>query len=365
MLQTKLNLLLNLTLAAILALGLVFNAYAADLRPNHLYRISGNGLSEDSYILGTVHSLLFDYYQDSVIGFRQALQQAKHIMTEKINYVSGDTLKYKEELRIIVKDMLGQADARKRFTVMPTECNYTKLYTPAQLELVKNIFRKYLGNSGAMLLRDNLPLYAWDRFRSSYKHKAVFKTAKRKTMNELCKLDANLVDTKLCHIGKTEKGNTQLDEEDTPGNAMQKRDSLIYTSFSVKEQAYILYRYVKYLNEHPEAIQEDTNDRYSQAYRDQDFELFDQLANDIHHYHSIAFRVEIFPDEISDKLCSVAKAALRFIKEDRTILWIPKIEETIQKYPTLIAMGVNHLIGDEGTLQLLRDKGYTVEPVQY
>ena len=345
-----------------LLIGTSTNIHAAEQIQSLLYKISGNGLTEDSYILGTMHTLPFAYYQDSVKGFCHALQQAKHIMTEKIQYVSGDSLEYMKELEVIVKSINERAERRKQVTTMPFECNYTKLFTPIQLELIKKVFRKYLGEGGAMFLRDNLPLYAWERFCASYNLKSVFKSIKGKSMGELCQLDANRIDTKLCHIGRTEKAYTQLDDENTPDIASHKEDSLIYSSFSIREQADVLYQYIKYLSEHPETDPNALIKQQSQTYREQNFQLFSQLvARD---RHCFMFHAELLSDELSYKLEKVTKAALRFILEDRNISWIPKIEGTIKKSSTLIAMGYNHLIGDEGVLQLLRDNGYTLEPVR-
>ena len=345
-----------------LFIGTSSSLQAAEQIQSHLYKISGNGLSEDSYILGTVHTFPFGYYQDSVKGFSHALQQAKHIMTETVYHISGDSLEYMKETEAIMKLKREQAKVHALFTKMPIECNYTKLYTPSQLEFIKKVFRKYLGEGGAMLLRDNLPLYAWERFCASYNAKSVIESMKGKSFGELCQLDANLIDIKLCHIGITKKAYTQLDEENTQIIVMQKEDSLIYSSFTVRVQADILYQYVKYLSEHPGTDPNDLTKQHTQAYREQNFQLYNQLA--YRNRNSIMFHAELLSNELSCKLDKITKAASRYLVEDRNISWIPKIEDTINKGSTLIAKGCDHLIGDEGVLQLLRDKGYTLEPVR-
>ena len=44
--------------------------------------------------------------------------------------------------------------------------------------------------------------------------------------------------------------------------------------------------------------------------------------------------------------------------------WMEKIEMTLPVQSVLIAVGAAHLLGPEGLIQLLRDRGYTVEPVK-
>lgn len=43
--------------------------------------------------------------------------------------------------------------------------------------------------------------------------------------------------------------------------------------------------------------------------------------------------------------------------------WIPVITQHIKKQPVFIAVGAGHLAGEMGVIQLLRNEGYTVEPI--
>jgi len=44
--------------------------------------------------------------------------------------------------------------------------------------------------------------------------------------------------------------------------------------------------------------------------------------------------------------------------------WIPVMEEMMAETPTFFAVGAGHLAGDEGVIALLREAGYTLEPVK-
>jgi uncharacterized protein YbaP (TraB family) len=48
---------------------------------------------------------------------------------------------------------------------------------------------------------------------------------------------------------------------------------------------------------------------------------------------------------------------------NRNASWIPIIENLMKKEAAFIAVGAAHLGGDKGVLNLLRDKGYTIEPI--
>ncbi|GAB3525005.1 TraB/GumN family protein [Emticicia fontis] len=48
---------------------------------------------------------------------------------------------------------------------------------------------------------------------------------------------------------------------------------------------------------------------------------------------------------------------------ERNIKWMPKIEQMIKKHITVIAVGAGHLAGEKGLIGLLQAKGYTLTPV--
>ncbi len=48
---------------------------------------------------------------------------------------------------------------------------------------------------------------------------------------------------------------------------------------------------------------------------------------------------------------------------DRNLEWMPKIEKMIHDKPAFIAVGITHLEGEQGLLQLMRNKGYLLKPI--
>jgi len=48
----------------------------------------------------------------------------------------------------------------------------------------------------------------------------------------------------------------------------------------------------------------------------------------------------------------------------RNLEWLPKIAKMINSKPSFIAVGVSHLEGEKGLLNLLKEKGYTLSPLR-
>jgi uncharacterized protein YbaP (TraB family) len=53
-----------------------------------------------------------------------------------------------------------------------------------------------------------------------------------------------------------------------------------------------------------------------------------------------------------------------FFVNQRNRNWAEKLDKLMPEKSCLVCVGVAHLSGEKGLLQLLRDRGYTVEPVQ-
>jgi hypothetical protein len=49
--------------------------------------------------------------------------------------------------------------------------------------------------------------------------------------------------------------------------------------------------------------------------------------------------------------------------DDRNIKWLPQIEELMKEQPTFFSFGAVHLAGEKGLINLLKEKGYKVDPV--
>ena len=62
--------------------------------------------------------------------------------------------------------------------------------------------------------------------------------------------------------------------------------------------------------------------------------------------------------------CDATPAEMAALLDNRNIQWAEILPEKMQEAPAFIAVGALHLPGDNGVINLLRQKGYQVEPIQ-
>lgn len=77
-----------------------------------------------------------------------------------------------------------------------------------------------------------------------------------------------------------------------------------------------------------------------------------------HSYKQISFDYQLDEKDPEEK-SAISKQTVK----ERNQTWIPAIEEKMLKYNCLIAVGAYHLRYETGVIALLRNQGYTVEPV--
>ena len=88
----------------------------------------------------------------------------------------------------------------------------------------------------------------------------------------------------------------------------------------------------------------------------------------INNYNNLVrfYKVEQNLDKIQEEILKATNRSQEFQKayyNSRNEVWSGKISEMISKDAAFIAIGATHLAGDQGVLQLLKDKGYTLSAV--
>ncbi|UTN05097.1 TraB/GumN family protein [Flavobacterium bizetiae] len=71
--------------------------------------------------------------------------------------------------------------------------------------------------------------------------------------------------------------------------------------------------------------------------------------------------MDVFNDLASEKVMS--KNAKKWILDDRNKDWVETMGGMMKKESLFVAVGVGHLAGESGVINLLRKAGYKVKPV--
>lgn len=82
-----------------------------------------------------------------------------------------------------------------------------------------------------------------------------------------------------------------------------------------------------------------------------------QLVIDYKAQNLTALAKNLEEDEVDDQTLKIK------LLDKRNNNWIPKIKSAIQDKTCFIAVGAGHLVGENGLINLLKEQGYTVEPI--
>ncbi|MGL4804814.1 MAG: TraB/GumN family protein [Bacteroidales bacterium] len=282
-----------------------------------LWKISGNGLQHDSYLFGTMHKVNRTFL-DSISGFRQAFIAAKQIAIEH------DIFTIDSNSSSLSKEML------KDYIFMPKDTTYSMLYSSVDFQFIDSILRQYT------------PDYA--KFKPEFWgniHTSI-------VANEEVDNIQSTLDRFILLIGY--QNNKVIHFMETIESIIQKKiesDSLGY-ALSLQYQADDLLNALKY----PDNLRSFMK-QMKQTYLKQELS---QLSSD-----SLVKHIGL---ENSSELDHFIQQTFSIIIDTRNKEWIGKIISMIQEDSSLIAVGAGHLPGVNGLISLLRDQGYSVEPIR-
>jgi uncharacterized protein YbaP (TraB family) len=273
-----------------------------------LWKISGNGLEQPSYLLGTFHILSYTFL-DSIPGLYEAFKTANQFVCET-NSSSLDKSKYLSDI------------------MMPKDTTYKDLLSAEDLLLLDSVLVRYFKvNSEQMNIS---PFYL-----------TVFITMGSIEGLQVYRNPENLMDIYLNKVATENKYTViELDEEDLM--------SRILSPYSLKKQADGLMSYIKY------PIMREIQEKMKVAYLQQDLIRTTQIYN---HLKEVLNAMNV------NELDSTQPMDDYFL-DGRNKIWMEKLPSIIQKAPSFIAVGALHLVRESGLINQLQKMGYTVEPVK-
>ncbi|MBR3303537.1 MAG: TraB/GumN family protein [Bacteroidales bacterium] len=300
-------------LLLVVVYSIAFCSIQPKLENSLLWKISGNGLTEDSYLFGTNHGV-HNSFLDSVPGFWNAFLSAKTIVVELDVTSQSNRHSFVEVLN-------------KEEILLPKDSTYKVLYNTEDYKLVDDYMNAH--GFGHLSGIDAKP--ALMNMVISF---MMLNGATQKVNN---KSEMNMEPYMLNLAKKTNKNIMQLDdlEKVEPGKAWALEWGL---TTPLKEQADALLELIK-----NEDTMLEARSMFAHYYKQQDLEIMDEL-NDLY------------------KKTAPKTYDMRHV--NRNDIWMESILEILKSGSSFIAVGVRHLVGEDGLIALLRKEGYTVEPIK-
>lgn len=285
---------------------IIFTVGALTANAQLLWEISGNGLSKPSYLFGTHHIAPVSVL-DSVPGFNNALTSADKVYGEMVMSVAQSP----QSQQI----MMGYAAA-------PQDSLLTSVLSPAQLDSLDTMLKRYMG-----------PMVSANQF-------APLKPAMLNTLLALLQSQAAFPNFNPAQ---------QLDGEIQKRAAAAGKEIGAFETIDDQCKAMFGTSIISQANELMEMVRNDdksaaTAIRLAKAY----------LSGDLDAMLAIMEDPELGGDgEWSERMLN-----------KRNANWLRIMAGLLPTASVLIAVGAGHLPGDKGLINLLRNEGYTVKPVE-
>lgn len=273
-----------------------------------LWKVSGNGLARPSYILGTYHMAPASML-DKIPGMEQALQGCDIVVGE-----------IEKESIMSTKAQMAMAKAM----MAPLDSTLDKLFSPEDYAVVEEVFNKYFGNMGVKLSQMKM-----------LKPAAI--STQMQAMQAL-KYFPNFNESEFIDMAVQ----TRADKMGRPSIGLETVQEQIDLLFNgpLTEQAKGLLEACK-----KDDLFMTQSSALVEAYMTQDLSAIEKVITD----------PEIGGDDAEE---------MDALIYDRNRHWVVKLVKMMPERSCLVCVGAGHLPGSQGLLQLLRDRGYTVEPMQ-
>ena len=290
-----------------------------------LFRVSGNGLAEPSYILGTIHPLPASLL-DSIPEYQEAEGRCQQMYIEYIP--PENTLQ--EAMGRLSRPQQGQQMAK-----YPDGKNIFDVIDKESAEILKVKFKEII----PINLDDPTWKEMWNWSPSVFQN-FLFGPI----MREYAKITQKNLPMDFELMQKAKARGWQVGGLD--GENLLTQDiigPLIKTPQTVEEQADSLMAFLKNYDERKQKLMERAEGR--DGYLDEICNYW--MTGDYEGFATFYLLEANHP-----------------ILKDRNEKWLPKILAAMREKPTMFVFGSGHLVGEHGVIQLLRRAGHKVEQVK-
>lgn len=273
-----------------------------------LWKVTGNDLSKPSYIFGSHHMAPLSI-KDSIAGFNTVLKETEQMYGE----INMDEMMHPDVIAEMQQKMMMQGDT-----------SLTTLFTPTQYDSINVVLKQYLGADLAIFNKVKPAAI-------SAQLAVVLATQAIKGYNPMEQLDTWFqTNAKIegKYVGSLETIEQQL--------------YILYESQSLKRQAELLFGTIK------------------------DMDKMVKLTKDMYDYYmkqDLDGLNKVMEEEMDSEAASTPEEEDALIY-NRNKNWTEKLPGIMKDKSTLVVVGSAHLPGEEGLLNLLKQKGYNLEPVK-
>ena len=303
--------------------------------PGWVWAVSGNGLSQTSYLFGTCHGDGHNFTREEVFGItglEDAVSNVKTVLFEmEMNPDKLDPADIKAARESNEKLMKWIKNPGPKY-MMPEGAYYKPLFD--SIAHFKEVDKYLTRKMKDMEYWKKTPGY-WFSVMSI----VVFVSTRRVTTVE------EIMYEETVKRGYETGGLEKINDIDGSLDSLFKTHAFL-EKLSLKEQADTLYRSIKMMEngEMKRFLGE-----FAKAY----------LSNDTCKMYNF-----IKEEELLHKDSTAQAMTQNILLRKRNMAWLPAIKENMAAQPTMIAVGCRHLLGSDGLIAILRKEGYMVEPVK-
>ena len=267
-----------------------------------LWKITGNGLKNPSYLFGT-HHLIPIQFLDSVPGLYPAFNSTKMVVSE------------------VVLNNLDATPAIRMAALLPDTVTIRGLLSPAEYEFVNqeltNTLRMSLDNLNKMHPSLISKLYELELYKK-YEH-----------------FDENTQSDTYFQLVAAKKGIPIAGLE-----TVEQQVKLLFPE-NIKKETQLLVASIR----NKEMLIQEMREM-NRLYREGNLDALEVLANQ------------------SNKQWNVSEEENKKLIDDRNINWVKQLPDLIKNNSCFVAVGALHLPGNKGLIKLLKNEGYKVIPVK-
>ena len=267
-----------------------------------LWKITGNGLKNPSYLFGT-HHLIPIQFLDSVPGLYPAFNSTKMVVSE------------------VVLNNLDATPAIRKAALLPDTITIRGLLNQAEYEFVNqeltNTLRMSLDNLNKMHPSLISKLYEVELYKK-YEH-----------------FDENTQSDTYFQLVAAKKGIPIAGLE-----TVEQQVKLLFPE-NIKKETQLLVASIR----NKEMLIQEMREM-NRLYREGNLDALEVLANQ------------------SNKQWNVSEEENKKLIDDRNINWVKQLPDLIKNNSCFVAVGALHLPGNKGLIKLLKNEGYKVIPVK-